>query len=489
MALLYILLGLLGLFLALLLVAVVRAVRIKAPAPGARRESACAPAQLDAYARDFGALLRVQTVSKNEDEDLSDFARFHEVLEKVFPLCAKKLERTVVRGALLYRWAGADPGALPILFMGHQDVVPAQADGWTLPPYAGEVKDGRLYGRGALDCKCNIFTQMSAVEQLLAEGFVPPCDVWLEYSINEETGGDSAPGAVRWLKEHGLRFSLVLDEGGAIIERAMPGMDRPYAVFGITEKGYIDIKVKAKGNGGHSSTPPANTPVMRLAKFMTEVGRKMPFKKKLIPEVEEMFAALAPSMGFGMRLLLGNVWLFRPLLLAAMPKVSPLGGALLATTCTFTMMKGSDAPNVIPQEAYVVANLRTSVQQNCEQSIAALKPIADKYGLEFEITQIRDASPVVSTKTPVYAYLTKCVADCFPDCGVSPYVIMGGTDCRHFHAVTDNAIRFAPLRMDAKQMESCHAIDENVTLTAVAEAIDFYKYFVKNYQPEKKPAK
>ncbi|MEA4911772.1 MAG: M20/M25/M40 family metallo-hydrolase [Oscillospiraceae bacterium] len=482
---LYILLGLLALLLLLMLIAVVRTLVMKPSAPAARADKPCDPAQLDAYAKDFGALLKVPTVSKKEDEDLSEFDKFHKVLDGVFPLCHKQLEKTVVRGALLYRWKGADPDALPILFMGHQDVVPASDDGWTLPPYAGEVNDGCLYGRGALDCKCNIFTQMSAVEQLLAEGFVPPCDVWLEYSINEESGGDSAPGAVRWLKERGLRFSLVLDEGGAIIDQAMPGMDRPFAVLGITEKGYIDIKVKARGTGGHSSTPPSNTPVMRLAKFMTEVGRKMPFKKQLLPEVKEMFAAMAPSLGFGMRLLLGNVWLFKPLLVAVMPKVSPFGGALLATTCTFTMMKGSDAPNVIPNEAYVVANLRTSVQQNVEQSIAALKPIADKYNLEFEITQQRDASPVVSTKTPTYAYLSKCVNDCFPDCGVAPYVIMGGTDCRHFHAVTDNAIRFAPLRMSTKQMESCHAVDENVTLSAVAEAIDFYKYFVKNYQPEK----
>ncbi len=482
---LYILLGFLALLVVLLLVAAVRALLMKAPAAGVRRADVYEDALIDKYAKDFGSLLKIPSVSKNEDDDLSEFEKLHKQLDKIFPLCRKSLEKTVVRGALLYRWKGADPDALPVLFMGHQDVVPASNEGWTLPPYAGEVKDGRLFGRGALDCKCNIFTQMSAVEQLLAEGFVPPCDVWLEYSINEETGGDSAPGAVRWLAERGLRFSLVLDEGGAIIDRAMPGMDRPYAVLGITEKGYIDIKIKATGTGGHSSTPPKSTPVLRLAAFMTEVNRRLPFKKQLIPEVEEMFGAMAPSLGFGMRLLLGNVWLFKPLLMAVMPKVSPFGGALLATTCTFTMMKGSDAPNVIPNEAYVIANLRTSVQQNCEQSIAALKAIADKYDLEFEILQRRDASPVVSTKSGVYAYLSKCVADCFPDCGVSPYVIMGGTDCRHFHAVTDNAIRFAPVRMDSKQMESCHAVDENVTLTAVAEGIDFYKYFIRNYTPEK----
>ena len=153
----------------------------------------------------------------------------------------------------------------------------------------------------------------------------------------------------------------------------------------------------------------------------------------------------------------------------------------MATTCCFTMMRGSDAANVIPKEPYLIANLRTSVHQNCEQSLAVLKKYADKYDLELEVLMQRDASPISNIHSAEYAYLTQCIAKQFPDVGVAPYVIMGGTDCRHFHTLTENAIRFAPVRMNAAQSASCHAVDENVTLRALAEGVRFFKLFLKEY--------
>ena len=183
----------------------------------------------------LGAMIRVPTVSKHEHEDLSQFYLYHQELEKLFPLLHKHLEKTVLTGTLLYRWKGADSGKQPVLFMGHQDVVPASDDGWSVPAYSGAVKNGCLYGRGALDCKGTMYVQMQAVEELLEEGFVPPCDVYLEYSINEETGGDGAAAAMRYLRDKGIRFAFVLDEGGAVIDEAVPGMDKPYAVIGVTE--------------------------------------------------------------------------------------------------------------------------------------------------------------------------------------------------------------------------------------------------------------
>ena len=171
----------------------------------------------------------------------------------------------------------------------------------------------------------------------------------------------------------------------------------------------------------------------------------------------------------------------KPLLMALMPVVSPFGEAVMATTCCFTQMAGSDAANVIPKEPYLIANLRTSVHQNCEQSLAVLKKYADKYDLELEVLMQRDASPISNIHSKEFAYLTACIAREFPDVGVAPYVIMGGTDCRHFHALTENAIRFAPVRMTTAQSASCHAVDENVSLRALAEGVRFFKVFLKEY--------
>ena len=462
------------------LVVVIRTILIRTPVPAAPKTE-FSQTELDTAAEKLGAMVRIPTVSKREDEDLTEFFRFHEVLEQHFPLLHQHLEKTVLNGTLLYRWQGTDRDLKPILFMGHQDVVPASDDGWSVEAYSGAVMDGNLYGRGAMDCKSTMYVEMQAVEELLAEGFVPPCDVYLEYSINEETGGDGAAAVVRYLQKKGISLALVIDEGGAVIERPVDGMDRPYAVVGITEKGYMDVKITARGKGGHSSTPPRNTPAARLFAFANEIEQKRPFDRKLHPDVEEMFRQMAPAFPFRLRMILGNLWLFRPLLMAVMPKISPFGEAVMATTCCFTQMAGSDAANVIPKEPYLVANLRTSVHQNCQQSLAILKSYADKYDLDLEVLMQRDASPVSNIRSKEYAYVCSCIRKQFPDAGIAPYIIMGGTDCRHFHALTENALRFAPVRMTNEQSASCHAVDENVSIAALAEGVRFFKMLLRDY--------
>jgi len=477
----YILIGLPAVLVLLVLIAVIRTLAIKAPAQKIYK-TVITEEEKETCTEKLGAMVRIPTVSKNENEDLSDFYRFHEELARLFPNIHEKLERNGLSGTLLYRWPGQDPDKLPILFMGHQDVVPASDEGWSVPAYSGEVVDGNLYGRGSMDCKSTMYIELQAVEELLAEGFVPPCDIYLEYSINEESGGAGAANAVQFLKEKGIKLALVLDEGGAVIDKAVDGMDRPYAVIGITEKGYMDLKITARAKGGHSSTPSRNTPTARLFAFANEIERKRPFRKKLHPEAKVMFRKMAPSFGFGLRLILGNIWLFRPLLVALMPIVSPFGEAVLATTCCFTMMKGSDAPNVIPKEPYIVANLRTSAHQGCSESLAVIKKYAKKYNLDVEVLLSRDASPVSNIRSKEYKYVVDCINKHFPDAGVAPFIIMGGTDCRHFHALTENALRFAPVRMTSAQSASCHAVDENVTVSALAEGVRFFKQLIRDYQ-------
>ena len=232
----YVIFAIAALVLFTLLFAAVNALRIKA-APPVPCATEITQAEMDVAAVKLGDMVRVPCVSRREDEDLTEFYNFHAVLEKSFPLLHQHLEREILNGTLLYRWKGADSSKKPIMLMGHQDVVPASDEGWRVPAYSGTVIDGDLYGRGSMDCKSTMYVELQAVEELLAEGFTPPCDVHLAYSINEETGGDGAAAVVRHLKEKGITFAIVIDEGGAVIEQPVPGMDRPFAVLGITEKG------------------------------------------------------------------------------------------------------------------------------------------------------------------------------------------------------------------------------------------------------------
>ena len=433
------------------------------------------------YAQKLGAMIRIPTISKSENEDLSAFYEFQAELARLFPLLHTNLQKTDLNGTLIFHWKGSDPKKKPILLMGHQDVVPANDNGWRVPAFSGQVVDGALYGRGAIDCKGHLFTILQAIEELLEEGFVPPCDIYLESSINEETRGNGARNAAHYFEKNNIQFSIVIDEAGTILEQPIAGMDKPYAVIGVTEKGYMDLKITAKGTGGHSSTPPRKTPVARLFAFANEIEKKRPFKRVLLPEAQEMFHRMAPAFRFPLRFLLGNIWFFKPLLINILPRISPFGEALLSTTCCFTMMQGAKAPNVIPKEPYLVANLRTAVHQDCEASLLVIKKYAAKYDLEVEVLQKNEPSPISDINSKEYGYLESCIRKQFPDIGIAPYIIMGGTDCRYFHSLTKNAFRFSPLRTTTAQINACHAVNENVTLSALTEAVAFFKVFIKEY--------
>ena len=214
----YIIFGVLGIIAVLLIIAVIRTLSIKAPAIG-ECKTEISEEEIETAAKKLGDMVRVPTVSKNEDEDLSQFYKYHEVLEELFPNVHKTFEKTVLNGTLLFKWQGTDPSRRPILFMGHQDVVTANDHGWKCPAYSGEVINGAIYGRGAMDCKSTMYVELQAIEELIAEGFVPPCDIYLEYAINEETGGDGAASAMRYLKEKGIELAIVIDEGGAVVDR------------------------------------------------------------------------------------------------------------------------------------------------------------------------------------------------------------------------------------------------------------------------------
>lgn len=474
-----------GLLLSLLLAAVIRTCLIKAK-PNKRKSMIEYSAGEEAgYARTLSEMVKIPTVSLRKKHDLTQFERLQNVLEAQFPLIHEKLEKTVLDGNLLFRWKGRSSDDA-VLLMGHQDVVTAEETTWRKDPFSGAIEDGKVWGRGAMDCKCTVMTEFQAVEELLRESFVPEFDIYLASSVDEEISGGGAQKTVKYLADNGVRLSVVIDEGGGISEGVLPGLEGFFAVIGVVEKGYMDVRIKAKGRGGHSSTPPKHTPIARLSDFVSEFERKRPFKKKLTRPVKEMFAGMAPYLGFGMRLLLGNIWLFGPLLTLLLPLFSSYGESLVATTFAFTMCQGGSTPNVIPDEAYVICNLRPALHQGFEESADVLRKHAAKHDLEVEVIEGRDASNEAPTNAYEYKYLKECVNDCFPEIGVSSYYIGGGTDCRNYELVCDNCLRFCPIKMDTQQLRAMHAANENIDTFALAESVKFYKYYLTNRKADNK---
>lgn len=477
---LYALAALVAVFAVIVLVCVIRAGMVKIASSDKKPAISWTKDEEDKYAQKLSEMVKVSTVSKKKGEEYSDFLKLQEVMEKLYPNIFSKLEKHDFEGNILRVWRGTNPSKGAYLLMGHQDVVPAAEKEWTRDPFSGEIADGCVHGRGAMDCKSTLSAEWSAVEELLEEGFQPEEDIWLFSSVNEENSGGGAIDAAKWFKENGIRLNAVLDEGGAVIGNVFPGLSKPCAAIGIVEKGFCNLKFVAKGKGGHSSTPPKNTPIARLAMFMAEVEKTDPFKRELVSPIPEMFESIAGHLIFPLRLVMANLWLFKGLLAKVLPLFSPMAGAFVRTTCAFTMAQGSEAPNVIPDEAYVICNIRPSVHQRAEESIEVLKNIAKKYDIETEVLLSRDPSNVSSPESEEFSYLKKCIGEAIPDVVTIPYLMTGGTDCRQFELVCDNCLRFTPTRLTPEQLAAMHAANESIGVSALAEAVKFYKYYIQN---------
>ena len=362
-----------GVLVLLVLIAVVRT--LVSP----RKTSDYQPPQTDEaealrLAGKLSKMIQVDTTSHAGGDDPARFRAFHKTLAELFPRVFSQLEKTEIDGNLLFYWKGRSREK-PILLMSHQDVVPAEGT-WSHAPFSGDIADGKVWGRGASDTKCSVMAFFEAAEQLLAEGYTPPTDVYLASSCTEEWAGDGAPKLVAELQRRGVELFLVCDEGGAIISEPIGGIPGNFAMVGVFEKGKADVKFTARSNGGHASAPMANSPSARLSAFVTDVEKHDPFRRKFLPEVSAMFARLAPYAPFGLRLVMGNLWLFQPLMKIVLPRVSAQAGAMLHTTIAFTMQSGADAYNVLPQEATLGANMRFIPHQGEQESLAIIRRLA-----------------------------------------------------------------------------------------------------------------
>lgn len=429
------------------------------------------------YAAELAELIRAETVSETGRKNEAKFNAFHEKMLNMFPSLFAAGETENFDGSLLIRWRGKSDKE-PLLLMSHHDVVEAQGE-WTHPPFAGEIADGRLWGRGTVDTKCSLWAMLRAADELAAEGFVPERDVYFESACNEETDGSGADAITKALSDRGIKFFMTLDEGGMMMYDPIGGADGVFAMVGVGEKGCADLKFIARSDGGHASTPGKNTPLVRLGKFMAAAERSKIFDVKLPPVVSEMLRRMAPYMKKPLSYVFKNADRLKPLLCKAMPLVSATAGAMLKTTLAFTMSGGSEGANVLPMEAYVVGNMRFSHHQGGRDSIEKITKLAKKFGVETQVLDAGFESPVSDYKSDAFKLVERAVAEVFPGTVPVPYIMTGASDSRYFSRVCDNCIRFAPFTIDEQQLDSIHAADENIGLDTLAPAVDFYKYIIK----------
>ncbi len=431
------------------------------------------------YTKDLAQMIRKETISSFYESDKSKYKDFQDLLRELFPNIFSVVKEETFEQSLLLTWEGKDKTLEPIMFMNHHDVVEATGT-WAHKPFEGEIADEKLWGRGTLDTKGGLCCMLEAADELAKEGFVPERTIYFESSCNEETDGTGAKIISDVLKSRGVNLYMILDEGGMIMYDPIGGADGTFAMVGLGEKATVEMKFIAKSNGGHASTPPKNSPLVRLGKFMAIADLGLIFPKEISPVIEEMFKRMAPYMSGSKSRALNNPKAFEPIIKLVMPSMSATATALLRTTIAFTMANGSEGTNVLPQEAYVVGNMRASHHQGKEGSIKAIMDLAKRYNIEVEFIDEGVESKLSNPKADAFKNIEEAVANVFQDVEVVPYIMTGASDCRFFTDICENCYRFVPFLIDEQQLESIHGLNENVNIACLTPAVDFYKFLMKN---------
>ncbi len=435
--------------------------------------------ELRYYALRLREMIRCKTVSVKGSYDDAEFAKLRGVMQELFPLVHEHAEKlSFSDDCWMYCLRGRDE-TRNIMLMSHHDVVSTDGE-WSYDGFSGEIADGKLWGRGTVDTKTPLFAEFSALEELLAEGYELPCNVWIGSSHNEELCGDGIPAALEYFKEQGITFELILDEGGAVIEPPLGGMQcEKCAMVAVHEKGRYYLNCTAESANAHASLTAATTatPVERMSAFIHEITTGNVFVRRLNPQISAMFSHLAPYCGYGMKLLFSNLWLFGGILKKIMPKLNAQAGGLLGTTCTFTRIDGSNESKRCTATAF----LRPVDEQDLQTDLAAFQKIADKYSIKVEVEPRSEYHAPADMTKPQFAYTMNCIALVFPQYPASPFILPAGTDARTLTDICPCVLRFAPIRLSAQQLASVHAENENIDLDAIADAVAFYRYFLRNY--------
>ena len=442
------------------------------------RHPAFTDEELASYGKTFSRMLRCATVSVKDSYDDTEFARLRAVVEEDFPLLHQMAERRLLSDdCWMYKIPGRDPSR-NILLMSHHDVVAADTD-WTMPAFDGIIRDGKVYGRGAADTKGSLCAILFAAEQMLRDGVTPPVNLYIVSSHNEELGGDGMAATLSYCQENGITFEVILDEGGAIVEPPLAGMNcEMCAMVAVHEKGRLKLKCTVKNESSHVSlTGFKGNPVERMSRFIQEVTGKNIFIRRLNPQTRSMFAALAPYCKLPMKVLLTNLWLFGGLLTRVLPKLNATAGGMVGTTCNFQTIEGS----VTGKTCTASVMLRNISEADLKADLAAFRAVAEKHGVTLETERDEYYAPA-NADAPAYRYAFDCLETVFPRFPAAPYILPAGTDAWRLTPVCDCVLRFAPTRMSKQQLGSIHAADENLDISAVAEAAAFYRYFVENYR-------
>ena len=431
--------------------------------------------------------IQFRTVS-NADPTMIDSAQFEKFIDFIavtFPLVHANLNFERVNSyALLYEWKGKNTSLKPALLMGHYDVVPVIQGTerlWEHKPFDGEIAQGYVYGRGALDDKTTVMGVLEAVEHLLKTGYKPERSLYLAFGHDEEVLGKYGGKEIASiLKKRNVVLEYVLDEGGMIKQDGVEGLNKPIAMIGIAEKGYVTLRLTATGEGGHSSMPPPQTSIGDLAEAIDRL-QKNPFPARLEGAAGYMLDYLAPEMPFTTNLAMSNRWLFSSAIIGSMEKTNS-GNATVRTTTAPTILDAGLKENVLPIDATAKINFRILPGDSVAGVINYVKKVIKNDSIQVEVVGESGTDPsfVSDTASVSFKLIHSTVKRCFPDVMVAPYLVVGATDSRYFKDLSLNIYRFMPVRFTDEDLKRFHGTNERISTEDFKNVVRFYVELIKS---------
>lgn len=428
--------------------------------------------------------IKINTVSFDDTSLVNQaaFDSFITFLKAEYSPVFGTLEDTIInKRSLLLKWKGKSETAKPIILYAHLDVVPIEEitkEKWKHAPFSGDVVDGFIWGRGALDDKGSLISIFEALKKLQATGFTPERTIYFAFGSDEEIGGSKGAAAIAaFLREQKVQFEFYVDEGGMVSTGMVPNIKRSVALIGTAEKGYVTLELSVNLKGGHSSHPAAETALDVLVKATKRIHDR-PEERRTVEAVNEFMDFIGPEMPQPVKTVFANRWLFKPFILNEYEK-SPEGSALLRTTSVTTIMNAGVKENVIPSLVSAKINFRILSDETAAKVIERVTRMIDDERVKIKAEEVYEPSRNSSSSTYGFQLLQKTAAQIFPDAIATPFLMLGSTDSKHFQDLTENTYRFFPVRMSAEQVGTIHGIDELIGVKDYMETIAFYELMLK----------
>lgn len=426
--------------------------------------------------------IQIATVSALPDSvHHKRLSKFHSFLLETYPDIFSKLDVIEeLKPSLLLKWKGKTDKS--VVICAHMDVVPAEnISNWKHAPFSGHIDDEYVWGRGALDDKGSLISILEALNALIKQGYKPEVDIYFAFGIDEEVGGlEGAKTIASWMEHNNIKPEYVYDEGLAITHNMIPGLKKPAALIGTSEKGYLTVEIAAEIPGGHSSTPPLRTSIGVLNKVINKILDNRPNAKVTQP-VSDFIDHVGPELPFTQRIIFANKWLFKPLILKIYSQKAS-SNALVRTTTAPTIYDAGSTENAIPNIAKAIINFRLLPGDSSVAMVNRLRLLANDSSVSINaVGVVREAANVSSSNTKGFASIQNSIKAAFGnDIIVSPALMLASSDGRHYANICDNIYRFAPIEVNSDDLKRIHGYNERIKKVNLKKAVIFYQELIKS---------